>query len=149
MVGNTSCRVGAQSNQTVRFPGSSIAFSSAFAADSVRRSASSITTTRQPPIAGAHATRVNSSRISSIFIERPSVRIISTSECVPDLAARQLVQVPQPSLLQIRAQAKATAADDRPLPGGPVKSQACVISCDSSPLRAAATAPSRIFTKWL
>ena len=148
MVGKTSCKVGAHNNQTVRFPGSSIAFSSALAADSVKRSASSMTTTRHPPIAGAQATRVSSSRISSILIDKPSVRIISTSACVPVLAALQSEQVPHPSLLQIRAEAKATAADDRPLPGGPVNNQACVISCDSSPLRAAATAPSRIFTRW-
>ena len=74
--------------------------------------------------------------------------MISTSACVPALAALQSAQVPHPSLLQIRAEANATAADDRPLPGGPVNNQACVISCDSSPLRAAATAPSRIFTRW-
>ena len=107
-----------------------------------------MTTTRHPPIAGTHATRVSSSRISSILIDKPSVRIISTSACVPALAARQLTQVPQPSLLQIRAEANAIAADDRPLPGGPVNNQACVISWDSSLLRAAATAPSRIFIKW-
>ena len=46
IVGRTSVELGAQSNQTVLRPGSSIAFKSAFAADSVRRSASSITTTR-------------------------------------------------------------------------------------------------------
>ena len=46
IVGRTSLALGAQSNQTVLRPGSSIAFKSAFAADSVSRSASSITTTR-------------------------------------------------------------------------------------------------------
>ena len=39
MVGRTSCNVGAHNNQTVRFPGSSIAFNKALAADSVRRPA--------------------------------------------------------------------------------------------------------------
>ena len=144
MVGRTSCRVGAQSNQTVRVPGSSIALRSALAADSVRRSASSITTTRQPPIDGAHAMRVRSSRTSSTLIDRPSVRMISTSGWPLDAAERQSLQVPQPILGQIRAWAKATAADERPEPGGPVKTQACVISCDSSPVRLAATAPLRI-----
>ena len=46
IVGRTSVVVGAQSSQTVRRPGSSTAFKRALAADSVRRSASSITTTR-------------------------------------------------------------------------------------------------------
>ena len=46
IVGRTSVALGAQSNQTVLRPGSSITFSSAFAADSVSRSASSMTTTR-------------------------------------------------------------------------------------------------------
>ena len=75
--------------------------------------------------------------------------MISTSACVPAFAARQSRQLPQPLSLQIKALAKATAADERPLPGGPVNSQAWVISWDSSPERAAATAPSRIFIKWL
>ena len=56
--------------------------------------------------------------------------------------------MPQPPVGQTRAAAKATAADERPLPGGPVKIQACVISCDSCPLRAAATAPCRISVMW-
>ena len=43
-------------------------------------------------------------------------------------------------------EAKATAADDRPDPGGPVKTQACVISWVSSPVRVARTAFSRIST---
>ena len=57
------------------------------------------------------------------------------------LAALQSEHVPQASLGQISACANATAADDRPEPGGPVKTQAWVISCDSSPVREAATAP--------
>ena len=148
MVGKMSCRVGAQSNQTVRLPGSSIALSRALAADSVRRSASSITTTRQPPIDGAHATRVRSSLTSSIFMERPSVRMISTSGWPPDLALRHWLQVPHPLSGQIRAQAKAIAALDRPLPGGPVKIHAWVISCESTPVRDAATADFRIAVMW-
>ena len=36
----------------------------------------------------------------------------------------------QPPALQTKAAAKARAALLRPEPGGPVKSQACVISCD-------------------
>ena len=141
MVGKISCSVGAQSNQTVRAPGSSIALSRALAADSVSRSASSITTMRQPPIEGAHDVRVKSSRISSILIDRPSVLMISTSGWACDLALRHSLHVAQPPCGQISAWANAIAADDRPEPGGPVKIQACVISCVASPLRAASVAP--------
>ena len=83
IVGKTSCKVGAHKSQTVLLPGSSIALRSALAADSVKRSASSITTTRQPPMDGAQATRAKSSRTSSILMDKPSVRIISTSGCAP------------------------------------------------------------------
>ena len=144
IVGRRSCSVGAQSNQTVRVPGSSIALRSALAADSVRRSASSMTTTRQPPIDGAQETRVRSSRISSTLIDKPSVRIISTSGWPLVFALLQSVQVPQPLLEQISAWAKATAADERPEPGGPVKSQAWVISCVWVLVRETVTAPFKI-----
>ena len=135
-----SCKVGAHSSHTVRSPGSSIALRSALAADSVNLSASSITTTRQPPIDGAQAVRVNNSRTSSIFIDRPSLLKISTSGCAPDLAVVQSLQELQPLFLQTNAWANAIAADERPLPGGPVKIQACVISWLSSPDAAAFTA---------
>ena len=140
MVGRTSKSVGAHRSQTVRAPGSSIALRSALAADSVSLSASSITTTRQPPTLGAQATRCRSSRTSSTFMESPSVRRISTSAWPPALAVRQSMHVPHPPSGQISAAANAIAALERPLPGGPVKSQACVISWVSSPLRDARTA---------
>ena len=136
--------MGAHRSQTVLVPGSSIALSSALAADSVSRSASSMTTTRQPPMDGAHATLVNSSRTSSTLMERPSVLMISTSGWPWVLAALQSEQLLQPLFLQISACAKATAADERPDPGGPVKTQAWVISWDSMPVREAATAFVRI-----
>ena len=72
------------------------------------------------------------------------MRMISTSGWPWVLAELQSLQVAQPLLGQMSAWAKATAADERPDPGGPVKTQACVISCDSSPVREAATAPLRI-----
>jgi hypothetical protein len=56
--------------------------------------------------------------------------------------------VPQPPFGQIRAAAKATAADERPEPGGPVKIQAWVISCESALVRDAATAPCKISVMW-
>ena len=74
-------------------------------------------------------------------MDKPSVRMISTSGCPLVFAALQSEHVPQPLLGQISAWANATAADERPDHGGPVKTQAWVISCDSSPVRAAATAP--------
>ena len=46
IVGRTSVALGAHNSQTVRRPGSSMALRSALAADSVNRSASSMTTTR-------------------------------------------------------------------------------------------------------
>jgi hypothetical protein len=49
--------------------------------------------------------------------------MISTSGCAPDDADEQSLQVPHPDSLQIKACANATAAVDRPDPGGPVKSQ--------------------------
>ena len=138
IVGSTSERVGAQSNQTVRSPGSSIALSSAFAADSVRRSASSIITTRYCATDGVHEARVIKSRTSSILMERPSVFINSTSAWVPRSAVVQLMQLLHPESGQISAAAKARAVLLRPDPGGPVKSQACTIFCDSSELSLAA-----------
>ena len=118
-----------------------MAFKSALAADSVNRSASSITTTRHPPIEGAHATRASNSLTSSILIDKPSVRMISTSGCPPLAADKHALHVPQPRLGHTSACANATAALERPLPGGPVKTHACVISCVSSPFFADKTAP--------
>jgi len=74
-------------------------------------------------------------------MDKPSVRIISTSGWPLVFAALQSEHAPQPSLGQISACAKAPAADERPDPGGPVQTHACVISCDSSLVREAATAP--------
>ena len=144
IVGSTSCKVGAQRSQTVRAPGSSIAFKSALAADSVRRSASSITTTRQLPMLGDHEVRWSNSRISSILIESPSLRINSTSGWPPSFTVVQELHSPQPPVGQTSADAKASAASERPLPGGPVNNQACVISWLSAPLRAAASAPCNV-----
>ena len=62
VVGRSSA-YGAQSSQTVRGDGSSIAFSSAFAACSVARSASSKRTTRQRPLTGAVAAFSTSSLV--------------------------------------------------------------------------------------
>ena len=124
IVGRTSLRVGAHNSHTVRIPGSSIALRSALAADSVNRSASSITTTRYCATDGVQEALVINSRTSSIFIESPSVRTSSTSACVPLSAVVQLMQILQPESGHRSAAAKASAALLRPDPGGPVKSQA-------------------------
>lgn len=63
------------------------------------------------------------------------MRTTSTSACVPTRAVWQPSQKPQPGmppsarsgLTHWRAAAKARAAVDRPEPGGPVNSHACVI----------------------
>jgi hypothetical protein len=70
--------------------------------------------------------------------------MISTSGWPCVFAALQSLHVPQPSLEQISAWAKATAALDLPDPGGPVNNQACVISWLSTPVRDAATAACKI-----
>ncbi len=62
VVGRSSAD-GAQSSQTVRGAGSSMALSSALAACSVARSASSNRITRQPPSTGAAAARSTSSLV--------------------------------------------------------------------------------------
>jgi hypothetical protein len=127
MVGRTSVRVGAQSNQTVLSPGSSITLSNAFAAESVNRSASSITTTRQAAADGAQDALLINSLISSIFIDKPSVLINSTSACEFVIVAMQSAQLLHPPFLQTKAAANAMAAFDLPEPGGPVNNQACVM----------------------
>ena len=73
-----------------------MAFNNAFAALSVKRSASSITITRYALNVGSHEARIIISRTSSIFIDKPSVRINSTSGCDPYLAVLQDEHSPQP-----------------------------------------------------
>ncbi|CAB5023970.1 unannotated protein [freshwater metagenome] len=124
IVGNTSVKVGAHKSQTVLSPGSSITFKSALAAESVNRSASSITTTRQFDTDGAQDALLINSLISSIFIDKPSVLINSTSACEPVIVDMQSLHLLQPPSLQTRAAANATAALDLPDPGGPVNNQA-------------------------
>jgi adenylate cyclase len=124
--------VGAQSSQIVDAPGSSRAFSSAFAAASVMRSQSSITTTRQLEVDAPQEDLETISRISSIFMDRPLTSTSSTSGWVPASAVLQASQLPHPFSWQTSAAAKALAMLDRPDPGGPVKSQAWDISCPES-----------------
>ena len=128
MVGSTSSTVGAQSIQTVRSVGSSIALSSALQAWSVSRSASSTIRICQRRPTGASAARRTRSRTSSTPIESFSVRITVTSAWEPPSTVRHAWQAPQPaSRSHWSAAAKATAALERPDPGGPVNSQAWVM----------------------
>jgi len=60
-------------------------------------------------------------------MDKPSVRITSTSGCAPLAALLQALHEPQPLSEQTNAWAKATAALDRPLPGGPVNTHAWVM----------------------
>ena len=128
MVGSTSSMEGAHRSQTVCEPGSSMDFSNALAADSVMRSQSSITTTRKGEIDAPHEPRATNSRMSSTFIEIPSVAKISISGWLPSLAVVQSVQSPQPPLGHMSEVAKAIARFDLPEPGEPTKSQEWVIS---------------------
>lgn len=105
------------------------------AAPSVRRSASSRTITCQRPPDGESEDRRTRSRVSLTPMDSRSVRTISTSAWVPIRAVWQPSQKPQPGapprarsgLTHCNAAAKARAAVERPEPGGPVNSQACVI----------------------
>ena len=119
---------GAQSRKTVRGGGSSMALSSAFDAPSVSRSASSIRTICQGPLVGRLAASWTTARISLTEMVRPSGTTARTSPCVPCSTVRQCVHSPQPRYGHSSAAAKARAATDRPEPGGPVNSHACVIA---------------------
>ena len=78
--------------------------------------------------AGDNAARRTSSRVSATPYESPLGRTTSTSACVPIRTVWQAEHVPQPPFGHCSAAAIARAAVDRPDPGGPVKSQACVIA---------------------
>ena len=70
-------------------------------------------------------------RISSTPIERPSGMTRRTSAWVPAIVVVQARQFPHPGMpsdVHCRAAAKHNAATERPDPGGPVISQACVIA---------------------
>ena len=121
---------GAQSRNTVDGGGSSTTLSSAFAAPSVSRSASSITTTCHRPVPGRREAICTMLRISSTPMDRPSGMIRRTSAWVPAIVVVQARHSPHPgtpSLVHCSAAAKQSAAIDRPDPGGPVTSHACVM----------------------
>ena len=78
--------------------------------------------------AGESAARRTRSRTSSTPMESFSVRTMRTSAWLPAITVWHALQWPQPvSVSHCSAAAKATAALDRPEPGGPVNSQAWVI----------------------
>ena len=133
---------GAQSRKTVCGPGSSTAFSSAFEAPSVSRSASSMSTIWKRPVAGRRAANWTTARISFTEMVRPSGVTVRTSACVAAITVRQCEHWPHPPYSHCSAAAKARAATERPEPGGPVNSQAWVIAAVGTPgsPRAAATA---------
>ena len=87
--------------------------------------------TRQRPTDGRSAASWTSARASATLIDRPSVATTLTSAWLPSSAVRHSRQWPHPPSGHWRAAANARAAVERPEPGGPVKSHACVIA-DSS-----------------
>ena len=136
MVGRTSSREGAHSSHTVRGAGSSTAFSSTLPAPSVSRSASSRTITCQRPSAGEAGRRRTRSRVSFTPRSSRSVRThlrrrraYRSGSCGSRRRTRSpgLPPSARSGLTHCSAAAKARAAVDRPEPGGPVNSQACVI----------------------
>ena len=121
---------GAHSRNTVDGGGSSTTLSSAFAAPSVSRSASSISTICHRPVPGRRDAICTMLRISSTPIDKPSGMIRRTSAWVPAIVVVQARHSPQPgtpSEVHCSAAAKHSAAIDRPDPGGPVISHACVM----------------------
>ena len=126
--------------------GSSTALSSAFDAPSVSRSASSISTIWKRPVAGRRAASWTTARISLTEMVRPSGVTVRTSAWVAASTVRQCEHWPHPPYSHCRAAAKALAATDRPEPGGPVNSQACVIAAAGTPSapRDAATASGQL-----
>ena len=121
---------GAHSRNTVDGGGSSTTFSSALAAPSVNRSASSMITICQRPVIGRRDAAATIARMSLTAMDRPSGTTRRTSAWVPAMVVVQARQEPQPgwcSSVHCRAAAKHSPATERPDPGGPVMSQACVI----------------------
>ena len=140
IVGSTSSTAGAHSSQTVCGVGSSIALSRALPAGSVSRSASSTTMTCHRPPEGCRAARETRARASGTPIESLRVLTTSTSAWVPASTVWHAGHSPQPPRGHCNAAAKARAAVDRPEPGGPVTSQACVMPVPGSPRRPASAA---------
>ena len=115
--------------------GSSTAFSSALDAPSVSRSASSMSTIWNRPVAGRRAASCTTARISLTEMVRPSGVTVRTSAWVAASTVRQCEHCPQPLYSHSSAAANARAATDRPDPGGPVNSHAWVIAADGHPRR--------------
>ena len=80
---------GAHSRNTVDGGGSSTTLSRAFAAPSVSRSASSITTTCQRPVLGRRDAVWTMARISSTPMDSPSGTMRRTSAWVPAIVVEQ------------------------------------------------------------
>src|SRR6478736_2707172 len=83
---------------------------------------------RQRPTDGRIAASWTRARASATLIDSPSVATTLTSAWVPSSAVRHSTHSPQPPFGHCSAAAKALAAVDRPEPGGPVNSHACVVA---------------------
>jgi len=142
-VTTTSSGEGAHSSHTVCSGGSSMDLSRTLEVRSTIRSASSTMTMRQRPWEADRDAVATRSRTSWMLITTFSVLTVVTSGCVPASVMRQPLQVPQPvPSSHWRAAANARAATDRPEPGGPVNSHACVMA------RGSRTAWVRVATTW-
>ena len=95
-----------------------------------------IITCQRPP-AGWCAARMTRARTSLTRMDSVLVLTMSTSAWVPASTVWHASQSPQPPRGHCSAAANARAALDRPDPGGPVNSQACVMPSAGSPRRAA------------
>ena len=85
------------------------------------------------PTAGWRAASCTSARISFTPMDRPSGTTSRMSVCVPAIAVWQDGALAAPVAGgHCRAAANARAATERPEPGGPVNSHACVIAAGSS-----------------
>src|SRR6266540_7215877 len=130
----------ATSTNTTPGWGSSSTLSSALAAASVMRSASSRMNTATRPSWCVREASSRTARTSSTSRLSPSGMIRCTSGWTPRSTRRQTSQVPAPPAGQLRAAAKARATWTLPMPGGPANSHAWVTRSLWSASRRTATA---------
>ncbi len=96
------------------------------------RSASSMMMTRHRPSLGERCASIDRSLTSSMPMVTFSVASSVTSAWAAVSAVLHALHSPQPPFTHCSAAAKARAAWERPEPGGPVMSHACVIATGRS-----------------
>src|SRR6266511_3572528 len=140
MVASSASALRATRTKTTWGGGSSSTLSSAFAAASVSRSASSRMNTATRPSWREREASSRRARMSSTSRLSPSGSSRWTSGWTPRSTRRQTSQVPSPPAGQLRAAAKARATWTLPMPGGPANSHAWVTRSLWSASRRTATA---------